>query len=540
MFSSFRSRRVVESEVTAVTPLEPTSLEALAQELPEFVPTLDASVPALPHRDLTADDVTDTSPDDVMLDGAAVLDTSVAPDDVEEAELVVPGLADDLDDATTPVPTALPSRSALPTRAVDPLNDEWAVEEQETAAAATEPVELVGLAEPADVPTGLPADQPLVALLAPEPDPEPAPHEAEELVTATALHAVDDVQAGVQARSTLSELARETAAQAPGEAPAPVEATVVTPAPAPVVPVIPTGTPAMDILPSRSTGRGLHLRRTSRPKASRPGRSAHLPDLGARSDHATPPVTPAAHSSQPAAPTAPTARPEDASPFLPSRGGAHSALAGAPAPAGPGEAPTAVAAPSSLFAPAPVPVAAPAPAPAPVEPVHEAVHEATPTPAFPAASLPALVAAQSLRERSAMASEALSELSALSSYRPESMAGASAPASLVRRTPQATPAAQISAPQEPQGQRRVGRNAADVRSMLSGFRAGVERGRTSPTSSGAPVTTPPYAGSGEGVDEPWPGPRSAARPADALKPEPARTDHHHQARPARNDGGSPP
>ena len=35
--------------------------------------------------------------------------------------------------------------------------------------------------------------------------------------------------------------------------------------------------------------------------------------------------------------------------------------------------------------------------------------------------------------------------------------------------------------QEPQGPRRANRNAADVRSMLSGFRAGVERGRTSPS-----------------------------------------------------------
>jgi hypothetical protein len=105
------------------------------------------------------------------------------------------------------------------------------------------------------------------------------------------------------------------------------------------------------------------------------------------------------------------------------------------------------------------------------------------------------VAAQSLRERSAMASEALSELSALSTYRPESMTAASAPASLVRRTPQSTPAAQLAQPQEPQGPRRANRNAADVRSMLSGFRAGVERGRTSP---GAPGATRPQPEPEEG------------------------------------------
>jgi hypothetical protein len=138
-----------------------------------------------------------------------------------------------------------------------------------------------------------------------------------------------------------------------------------------------------------------------------------------------------------------------------------------------------VLAPSSLFAPPPAPVDA------------DPLPQATPTPAFPAASVPALVAAQSLRERSAMASEALSELSALSTYRPESVTGASAPASLVRRTPQATPAAQIAQPQEPQGPRRVNRNAADVRSMLSGFRAGVERGRTSPGGT-AGTTARPY------------------------------------------------
>jgi hypothetical protein len=86
-----------------------------------------------------------------------------------------------------------------------------------------------------------------------------------------------------------------------------------------------------------------------------------------------------------------------------------------------------------------------------------------------------------------MASEALSELSSLSSYSPQTVEQA-APLSLTRRTPLATPAGQAGqaaqqAPEEPLGARRGSRNAADVRTMLSGFRAGVERGRTSPGSS---------------------------------------------------------
>ena len=95
-------------------------------------------------------------------------------------------------------------------------------------------------------------------------------------------------------------------------------------------------------------------------------------------------------------------------------------------------------------------------------------------------ALPGFAAAQALRERSAMASQALSELSALSTYRPDAAAPTAA-AGLVRRTPQATPAGQLPEPAMPlTGPRRPERNAADVRSTLSGFRAGVQRGRTSP------------------------------------------------------------
>ncbi len=95
-------------------------------------------------------------------------------------------------------------------------------------------------------------------------------------------------------------------------------------------------------------------------------------------------------------------------------------------------------------------------------------------------ALPGFAAAQALRERSAMASQALSELSALSTYRPDAAAPTAA-AGLVRRTPQATAAGQLPEPAMPlTGPRRPERNAADVRSTLSGFRAGVQRGRTSP------------------------------------------------------------
>ena len=445
MFNSFRSRRAVESQVSASAPVEATSLEALAQELPEFVPTLETATPALPHRDLHEDvepevAVADDRPDEMNDDLPA--EVVAADEQLDDVEPPVPGLVDEADDA----PTA--SLTLLPAVSVDPLDDAW---------------------EPQTAPTDLPADQPLVALLADEPDPvaqlaEPVvevadePEPVAEAEPVPSLPELDEVRDGSQARSTLSELARESA-PAPAETEPVVEPAAALPEPPPA-PAIATGVPAMDILPSRPSGRGLHLRRTSRPKAHSP-----RPTLPA---YAPQPVVPAA----PAAPSAPIAQ-------VPAHAPAHLAaptFADLAHEAFDEQVP--VPAPSSLFVPAPARVD------------DDPVAEATPTPAFPAASVPALVAAQSLRERSAMASEALSELSALSTYRPESVSGSTAPASLVRRTPQATPAGQIAQPQEPQGPRRVNRNAADVRSMLSGFRAGVERGRTSP--SGASASALPY------------------------------------------------
>ncbi len=93
-----------------------------------------------------------------------------------------------------------------------------------------------------------------------------------------------------------------------------------------------------------------------------------------------------------------------------------------------------------------------------------------------------------LRQRSAMASNALSELSALSSYRPEGGAAGGTP--LVRRTRGASAAAEVTTTQ-PAVSSRPGRTAAEVRSMLSGFQAGVSRGRASE------ATAPAAAGAGE-------------------------------------------
>ena len=92
MFSSFRSRRAVESEVGAVSPVEPTSLEALAHDLPEFVPTLETSTPALPHRELSADaEATEGLTQDVPAeDGATVLDPISVADEADAGECSSP------------------------------------------------------------------------------------------------------------------------------------------------------------------------------------------------------------------------------------------------------------------------------------------------------------------------------------------------------------------------------------------------------------------------------------------------------------------
>jgi hypothetical protein len=90
---------------------------------------------------------------------------------------------------------------------------------------------------------------------------------------------------------------------------------------------------------------------------------------------------------------------------------------------------------------------------------------------------------EDLGPRSSIASAALSELSRLSSYRPATLEDEGRP-TLRRRTPAPVPApgpepgAADEAEMTAAGQRA--RSAANVRSMLAGFKAGVERGRTSP------------------------------------------------------------
>ncbi len=78
-----------------------------------------------------------------------------------------------------------------------------------------------------------------------------------------------------------------------------------------------------------------------------------------------------------------------------------------------------------------------------------------------------------------MASKVLAELSSANTYLPQSVQ--SSAGGLQKRRPLATPAGQVAEP-TPQAllPRRNQRTATDVRTMLSGYQAGVERGRTSP------------------------------------------------------------
>lgn len=103
--------------------------------------------------------------------------------------------------------------------------------------------------------------------------------------------------------------------------------------------------------------------------------------------------------------------------------------------------------------------------------------------------------------RSALASQALSELSRLnsSSYTPSAVAG-ERPAPLTRRVPRSSPAAEV--PEEPTTQRRRSRSADDVRNRLSGFRAGVERGRGETVPTGAPAASGGGSSGGAGAATP--------------------------------------
>ncbi|MGN6611087.1 MAG: nitrate- and nitrite sensing domain-containing protein, partial [Angustibacter sp.] len=386
-----------------------------------------------------------------------------------------PAGLDDASEGPAFVPVLEESTPALPTRshaAPSPLDDDWQVAEVAEVAETPEVVELQDDVQ--DVPAlapeshltlveDEPAFEPSFELEPAEPAFEQAFEPTFELEPAPEP-AVAVADPGV-ARSTLAELARETEqasadntdndADTDSDASTAVQPVVAEEPPVtetvPVVPALPpVGVPAMDIRPTRG---GRSRLRRSKPL---PTRSSAAPAPAPAPAPLPPvPVTPAPAVTStfpvPAQPT-PTEAP------APVQAAPSSLFAAPPQPSEP------VAAPSSLFAQPPA-----------------AEYEPTPEPAF----APPALAAASLRERSAMASEALSELSALSSYSPQAVEAA-APTSLTRRTPLATPAGQMATrqqPEEPIGARRSARNAADVRTMLSGFRAGVERGRTSPAAS---------------------------------------------------------
>ena len=166
---------------------------------------------------------------------------------------------------------------------------------------------------------------------------------------------------------------------------------------------------------------------------------------------------------------------------------------------------------TSLFASpvAPAPVApapvAPAPvAPAPVAPAPVVALELpsrSPVTATVPTALPPSEDLERLAVRSEMAATALSELRGL--YEPSFTPAAAPPrpasgdirsGGLSRRTPKATEAAATATPVAPPAPARE-RTATEVRGMLAGFRAGVERGRTTSAeavaSAASPATTDP-------------------------------------------------
>jgi signal transduction histidine kinase len=228
--------------------------------------------------------------------------------------------------------------------------------------------------------------------------------------------------------------------------PEPVEA----PAP-PVAPPV----AARTILPTRE--RGL-LRR----------RAVETPPAPQFPRHAAPPVRPGAPMHAPAPSTMPSAAPVPAAapvamPVMPVEI-APAAPVALPARTARTEAPAAV--PAAAPVPAPVPVVAPGPAPV----------EAVATELSPLAQLSQLASA-SYTPEVITAPEPL-QLAVQAEPGPE-------PIGLARRQPPAKPVGAIDDAEEPTRQRAAG----DVRSMLSGFRAGVQRGR-----DGAAHTTRPAHG----------------------------------------------
>ncbi len=282
------------------------------------------------------------------------------------------------------------------------------------------------------------------------------------------------------ARAPQAPAAQARVAQAPA-APAPVtRRSAPEPAPAtPAAPPRPTSQP-VDILPGGGRRRGRRSLFGGRQAAAQ----TPTPPVPDRVATPTPPAVPAAApaSTRPDLPQVPNQNPGPAR-----------------RPAGPVPEPAAAVATGRSDAPA---------APLPGRPGGQAA---------PVSLAPALDDGDSVRQRSMLASEALSELSRLSTYSPSAVEGRSGPAPLTRRQPAASEAAKIHQPTGPAPERRQ-RSAADVRSMLSGFQSGVTRGR----GEDADASVPPPAQS----RVPVPSGASGAEPALRPAVPPARTSTH--------------
>ncbi len=151
------------------------------------------------------------------------------------------------------------------------------------------------------------------------------------------------------------------------------------------------------------------------------------------------------------------------------------------------------AAPATVFAPAqPVPSFAADTFAAPDRPPAEAPDEPVEEEAVPVVAAAAPVEPQSLAQRAESAqlhSDALSELRGLyePTFTPSAGQAAAAREGLTRRSPAAAATAVADAPAAP----RPERDADKVRGMLSGFRAGVERGRDAEGEKADPPSEPP-------------------------------------------------
>jgi signal transduction histidine kinase len=313
--------------------------------------------------------------------------------------------------------------------------------------------------ETSDEPVLLSAES--VAVVEPQPEPEPV--------------AVVEPQPEPEAVAVVEPEPVAVVEPQPEPVPAPVPAPAFEPVvwsepepepqPEPEPYVEPASVTVLDILPDRPAGRGRRMprirSRAVKPPAPLPTRPATPPAPPAYTQApVTPPVVPTPVAPAPVAspfPVAPAAAAEQGG--LPTTGipAGHFGAAAVEAPVTPELG-------SPVFGAAP---SAETESAQPALPRRDAAAAA----ARPAGSD---FETMQLRERSAIASEALSELSALSGYRPQAVENRGQ-ASMPRRTPQSTPGLEPAPPAAAVPHRE--RNATDVRSMLSGFRAGVERGR---------------------------------------------------------------